>query len=189
MPSHDRLRAPFPRTQPCWVSAISLRGRPDYGGYFSGGDTNRNGANRQLLRVSSAGLSNDPNRITSDLQDGARAAIQTGPEQTHTACVLHTGPYWAILDRTGPYWAILGATGPYWNILGHTGLYWTIQEHTGGYWALLGQPGGPPCLRQDTTLHGRPRLGRTHLTSPLHTSPWAPFKWKFNATKAKVGVS
>ena len=105
------------------------------------------------------------------MQDGARAAIQTGPEQTHTACVLHTGPYWAILDRTGPHWAILGATGPYWSILGHTGLYWTIQEHTGGYWALLGQPGGPPCLRQDTTLHGRPRLGRTHLTSPLHTSP------------------
>ena len=23
----------------------------------------------------------------------------------------------------------------------------------------------------------------------LHTSPWAPFKWKFNATKAKLGVS
>ena len=40
----------------------------------------------QLLPVGSAGLSNDPNRITSDLQDGARAAIQTGPEQTHTAC-------------------------------------------------------------------------------------------------------
>ena len=126
-------------------SPISLRGRPDYGGYFSGGDTNRNGANMQLLRVCSAGLSNDPNRITSDLQGGARAAIQTGLEQTHTACVLHTGPYWAILDRTGPYWAILGATGPYWSILGHTGLDWTIQEHTGGYWALLGQPGGPPC--------------------------------------------
>ena len=98
-------------------------------------------------------------------------------------------PYRAILDRAGPHRAILGATGPYWSILGHTGLYWTIQEHTGGYWALLGQPGGPPCLRQDTTLHGRPRLGRTHLTSPLHTSPWAPCKWKFNATKAKVVVS
>ena len=77
MPSNGRLCAPFPRTQPCWVSAISLRGRPDYGGYFSGGDTNRNGANMQLRRVCSAGLSNDPNKITSDLQDGARAAMQT----------------------------------------------------------------------------------------------------------------
>ena len=137
MPSNDRLRAPFPRTQPCWVSAISLRGRPDYGGYFSGGDTNRNGANMQLLRVGSAGLSNDPNRITSDLQDGARAAIQTGPEQTHTACVLHTGPYWIVLGHTGPYWALLGLTGVYWAILDYTGPYRSILEDTGLYWANL----------------------------------------------------
>ena len=128
MPSNDRLRAPFPRTQPCWVSAISLRGRPDYGGYFSGGDTNRNGANMQLLRVCPAGLSNDPNRITSDLQDGARAAIQTGPEQTHTACVLHTGPY-----LTGVYWAILDYTGPYRSILEDTGLYWANLEARPAY--------------------------------------------------------
>ena len=151
--------------------------------------------------------------------DTSRAEIQTGTELTCTNCVFpplaspmiqtgspltcrmelgqrykqdrskHTLHVCSILGHTGSYWAILGATGPYWSILGHTGLYWTIQEHTGGYWALLGQPGGPPCLRQDTTLHGRPRLGRTHLTSPLHTSPWAPCKWKFNATKAKVGVS
>ena len=50
-------------------------------------------------------------------------------------------------------------------------------------------PASQPHGRQDTTLHGRPRLGRTHLTSPLHTSPWAPFKRKFTATKAKLGVS
>ena len=164
MPSNDRLRAPFPRTQPCCVSAISLRGRPDYGGYFSGGDTNRNGANMQLLRVSSAGLSNDPNRITSDLQDGARAAIQTGPEQTHTACVLHTGPYWIVLGHTRRYWALLEYTGPYWIILDHTGAYWRILGSTGPTWRPALLTSGHHTSWKAPTRENTSHLSLAHLT-------------------------
>jgi len=150
LPSNDRLRAPFPRTQPSCVSAISLRGRPDYGGYFSGGDTNRNGANMQLLRVGSAGLSNDPNRITSDLQDGG----DTNRTRANTHCMC--APYWAILGHTGSYWAILGHTRRYWALLEYTGPYWIILDHTGAYWRILGSTG--PTWR--------PAL----LTSGHHTS-------------------
>ena len=36
---------------------------------------------------------------------------------------------------------------------------------------LSHSPASQPNGRQDTILHGRPRLGRTQLTSPLHTAP------------------
>ena len=168
MPSNDRLRAPFPCTQPYWLSDTSFHGRPDYGGYFSGGDTNRNGANMQLLRVGSAGLSNDPNRITSDLQAGARAAIQTGPEQTHTLHVCsilgHTGSYWAILGHTRRYWALLEYTGPYLIILDHTGAYWRILGSTGPTWRPALLTSGHHTSWKAPTRENTSHLSLAHLT-------------------------
>ena len=47
-------------------------------------------------------------------------------------------------------------------------------------------PASQPHGRQDTTLHGRPRLGRTHLASPLHTSPGV-LTFKLRASRSRRG--